>query len=413
MRSTAKGFTLVELIIVIVVIAILAAIAIVAYRGVTQQAQDSSLRADLQNAAKQLEAYNVQNGSFPNSSVQQAGVKTGPGVSYTYTYNPGDNSYCLVATKGSLYYTISSQQTSPGQYNCISTLAGGPNGESGYQDATGTAARFTQPSRMALGGDGKLYLIDRGPSAYIRKIDPVTAQVSTVYTTTSSSSLDSLAVAADGTIYAVFVYDNCIRRITGPTTTADLACGYPALQEIRSITVGADGNIYGIDAVRCVVVKVNKTGGAVSILAGTAGQCSYQDGSGAGARFSYPQNIATAPDGNFYVTDGDPGRIRKVAPSGVTTTVAGSGASIISDGAALQAGLGTPYGLTVDGNGTVIFVSFADDGSGQIRMLKNNTVTTVAGGYKVYGSSGVAASPSQANVFYIASYTDRRVYKVQ
>ncbi len=413
MRSTSKGFTLVELAVVIVVIAILAAIAIVAYRGITDQARDSSLKADIQNAAKQLEAYNIQNGGFPPSSEQQAGVKASPGVSYTYTYNAGDNSYCLIATKGNLYYTISSKQTTPGQYNCISTLAGGPNGESGYQDGVGTGARFTQPGHMTLGADGKLYVVDRGPSVYIRRIDPTTAQVSTVYTTLGSSSLEPIAVAADGTIYAGFIYDNCIRRITGPTTAVDVACGYSALQEIRSITLGTDGNIYGIDASRCVVVRINRTGGAVTTLAGTAGQCAYQDGTGATARFSYPQSITTAPDGSFYVADGEPGRIRRVTMSGVVTTVAGSGANTIADGAAMQAGLGSPYGINVDASGSVIFVSLDQNGNGTIRMLKNGTVSTVASGFSVYGGSGVAASPTQANAFYIASYTDRRIYKVQ
>ena len=46
-RHRASGFTIVELLIVVVVIGVLAAIVIVAYNGVTQRAQTSSLQSDI------------------------------------------------------------------------------------------------------------------------------------------------------------------------------------------------------------------------------------------------------------------------------------------------------------------------------------------------------------------------------
>lgn len=61
------GFTVVELLIVIVVIAILAVITIVAYRGITAGAAESSLRSDLSTAAKRLNVEKVDAGSFPTA----------------------------------------------------------------------------------------------------------------------------------------------------------------------------------------------------------------------------------------------------------------------------------------------------------------------------------------------------------
>lgn len=67
-----RGFTIVELLIVIVVIGILAAIVIVAYNGVTQQANNSKYRSDADSIRKVAETRNsdASNGAYPTSSTQ-------------------------------------------------------------------------------------------------------------------------------------------------------------------------------------------------------------------------------------------------------------------------------------------------------------------------------------------------------
>lgn len=90
-----NGFTIVELLIVIVVIAILAAITIVAYNGIQNRAYDTSIQSDLRQISKQLDLYNVQNGSYPDSQAKLAtmGVRVAKNaygrnaVSGTATYN--------------------------------------------------------------------------------------------------------------------------------------------------------------------------------------------------------------------------------------------------------------------------------------------------------------------------------------
>ncbi|MAU34013.1 hypothetical protein CL689_00060 [Candidatus Saccharibacteria bacterium] len=69
-----QGFTIVELLIVIVVIAILAAITIVAYNGITAQANTTASQATASSFIKKAEAYNAEQGSYPTTRAQLTGA---------------------------------------------------------------------------------------------------------------------------------------------------------------------------------------------------------------------------------------------------------------------------------------------------------------------------------------------------
>ncbi|MDO8591795.1 MAG: type II secretion system protein [bacterium] len=64
-KAAAKGFTIVELLIVIVVIGILAALVVVTYNGIQQKARDTERKTDINALHGQLEAYQAQNGKYP------------------------------------------------------------------------------------------------------------------------------------------------------------------------------------------------------------------------------------------------------------------------------------------------------------------------------------------------------------
>lgn len=64
-NSAARGFTIVELLIVIVVIAILAAITITAFNGIQARGRDNARIAKIRSIAKALDLYYVDNGRYP------------------------------------------------------------------------------------------------------------------------------------------------------------------------------------------------------------------------------------------------------------------------------------------------------------------------------------------------------------
>lgn len=132
MKKTTSGFTIVELLIVIVVIAILAVITIVAYNGIQNRANDSTIQSDLVNYSKKAELFNVDNGRYPGSQAELAtlGVKASQGAYNTSYYNLY---YCTQVTtndryifagrskSGIVYYTSSKGIGNLGNINMSAT----------------------------------------------------------------------------------------------------------------------------------------------------------------------------------------------------------------------------------------------------------------------------------------------------
>ena len=127
-----------------------------------------------------------------------------------------------------------------------------------------------------------------------------------------------------------------------------------------------DGNAYVADASNHTIRKITPAG-VVTTLAGTAESSGSADGTGADARFYYPEGVAVDGDGNVYVTDKDNHTIRKITPAGVVTTLAGTAESSGSaDGTGADARFTSPHGVAVDGDGNVYV---ADRSNHMIRMI--------------------------------------------
>ena len=72
-KQVARGFTLVEILIVVVILGILAAIVIPQFTNASESAKSSSLSSQLQTIRSQLELFQVQhNGNYPDLSVASA-----------------------------------------------------------------------------------------------------------------------------------------------------------------------------------------------------------------------------------------------------------------------------------------------------------------------------------------------------
>ncbi len=97
------------------------------------------------------------------------------------------------------------------------------------------------------------------------------------------------------------------------------------------------------------------------------------------AVLNYPQRMLIDPVGNVYLSDTGNNRVRKIAPNGVITTVAGGGAaSFAGDGGpATQALLNQPIGLALDSAGNLYI---ADSGNRRVRRVDSGgIITTFAG----------------------------------
>jgi sugar lactone lactonase YvrE len=146
--------------------------------------------------------------------------------------------------------------------------------------------------------------------------------------------------------------------------------------EPDGLAIDLAGNVYVADQYNNLIRKITPQG-LVSTLAGN-GNANYADGSGTDASFNHPTGLAVDIAGNLYVADSRNNRIRKITPTGVVSTLAGSGIPNRNDGTGISASFNTPTGIAVDGSGN-LFV--ADSTNGLIREITaGGVVTTFAGG---------------------------------
>ena len=102
-------------------------------------------------------------------------------------------------------------------------------------------------------------------------------------------------------------------------------------------------------------------------------------GPATGARLLRPAAVAVDPLGVIYISDTGNHRVRRVAPDGTITTIAGNGQEGFSGdgGSAAQASLISPGGLAWSAG--VLYI--ADSGNGRVRAVDAaGTIRAVAGG---------------------------------
>jgi hypothetical protein len=135
----------------------------------------------------------------------------------------------------------------------------------------------------------------------------------------------------------------------------------------------------------------------VTTLAGS-GAVGIVDGAGTAASFVAPAGIAYASDGRLYVADRDAQRIRVISKLGVVSTLAGSAPIVplgigaggaYRDGPAQQALFDMPSAVLPLPDGTVLV---ADTLNHCIRAIRNGVVTTFAGSANAGAADGPRTS---------------------
>jgi DNA-binding beta-propeller fold protein YncE len=175
----------------------------------------------------------------------------------------------------------------------------------------------------------------------------------------------------------------------GTASTASFA--YP-----EAMAVDGSGNVLVADTLNHCIRKV-APGGVVTTLAGTAGVIGGADGTGAAASFYQPEGIAIdASTGLIYVADTGNQTIRVITPAGAVTTLAGGlglmGSTDSTTGTAAR--FYAPEGLAFNATTHLLYV--ADAGNHTVRQVTTaGAVTTLAGTAGVTGvgdGTGAAAS---------------------
>jgi uncharacterized protein (TIGR03437 family) len=203
--------------------------------------------------------------------------------------------------------------------------------------------------------------------------------------------------------------------------------GLAVMAQIGSIQgVAADrfGNLYLSDTDHHRVRKVTPAG-IISTIAGTGDPGFSGDGGpAAAAQLNLPYGLAADYAGYLYIADLGNNRVRRIAPDGAISTIAGAGdaGSSGDGGLASRARLHTPRNVAVDGYGNLYISEF--EGHRVRRVTPDGSISTFAGsgaaGFRGDGGPPAAAQLSYpaglaadaAGSLYIADSQNNRVRKV-
>ena len=192
--------------------------------------------------------------------------------------------------------------------------------------------------------------------------------------------------------------------------TITTVAGNSSWGQIYNVAVDSSGNLYIADATRHSVYKVDPLG-ATTTIAG-AGRAGFS-GDGAlatAALLNGPNGTAVGPDGSIYIADSGNDRIRKIAPNGIITTIAGSTGGFSGDGGpATAARLNAPVSIVFDSAGNLYF---SDDLNLRIRKITPaGIITTVAGtGRLTLSGDGGPATAADAWPCWLALGPDGSLY---
>ncbi len=181
-------------------------------------------------------------------------------------------------------------------------------------------------------------------------------------------------VGADGVVSSVAGGGAVPRGDGGPATAA-------TIDRPDGVAVDSHGNVFFVDTGNARVRKVASNGTITTVAGGGAPADGVGDhGPATAAKFNYPSSVAVDAAGDLFIGDAGTAVVRKVAPSGIITTVAGTGTPGFSGdgGAATAAQLSSAYGVALDSGGNLFI---ADTYNHRIRRVGATTgiITSVAG----------------------------------
>jgi len=244
----------------------------------------------------------------------------------------------------------------------IFTIAGGDAHGFAGDGGPATSAHLNGPAGLAAAANGTVYVADT-INQRIRAIDAA-GRITTI------AGSGGRGFGGDG----------------GPALGA-------TFQDPTAIALAPDGSLYIADSGNSRL-RVARPDGTIATVAGTSDQgFSGDDGPAAAAQVNSPAGVVVDPAGRVFFSDTGNQRVREIGTNGRIATIAGNGQTggAGDGGPATSAQLNTPMGLALQRDGSLLI---ADAGNNRIRRVApNGTITTVAGGGP--GGDGGLATAAQ------------------
>ncbi len=299
-------------------------------------------------------------------------------------------------------------------------------------------ASFSYPQGVAMDASGNIYVNDAG-NYMIRKISPsgdvsnfagngVAGFADGIASNAMFNGLAGMAVDAAGNLYVAEFENHRIRKITPSGFVSTLAgsgiAGYldgngssTKFNTPYSLATDASGNVYVADTYNHRIRKIAPNGDVTTVAGSSQG---YIDGNGTSANFSYPSAITVDASGFMFIADQANHLIRKISPTGVVTTIAGNGQPGLVDGIGTAASFRNPWGIAVDATGNLFI---ADNVNNAIRKISpSGNVTTIAGDGAYGSDDGPGATAHFATPFglflhhsgylYVADVLNHKIRKI-
>ena len=297
-------------------------------------------------------------------------------------YDDGGTGSPAIGPDGALYFSDAA---------ALAVRRIGPDGTITTVAGPSTGAPFTQPAGLAFDTKGDLFIADYwgGGHGRIWRMDP-SGQITPYAGTGVSGNVGdgipaleaqvapvSIAVGPAGDVY---LSDNHAYRRIDPQGVIHAFAGDPddpgvlgrwrpsrgrAVRGLRPGRGGRpNGDVYLVDVANGRVRKVAPDGIITTVAGGGSGG---DGGPAVDARVFYPAAVDVDAAGNVYFTDVGNSTVRRVDTDGIISTIAGTGAAGFSGdcGPATEAALNQPGGIVVhDG---VVYI--LDTANHRIRMV--------------------------------------------
>jgi uncharacterized protein (TIGR03437 family) len=287
-------------------------------------------------------------------------------------------------------------------------------------DTSGNVTQFAQMdsiNSLALDGNGNLY-VSQDNVATVERVAP-NGSITTVAgtgvggysgdggpaTQAQLANPSTLTVDPAGNLY---VADNRLRMVDTNGiihTAAGCACGGDGvpITWVRTgfplgMAVDAQGGVYYSDRMTHMVRRIAPDGAATVVAGNGEAGFTGDNGPARQARLAAPAGLAIDRAGNLYIAEEQGNRIRRVSPGGTIQTVAGNGISAWSGdgGPATAASLAAPDGVAVDAAGNLYI---ADTATHRIRKVTSDGIIHTIAGSDQGGLAGDGGPATQALLF--------------